>query len=71
MGFQIFTDSAANLPTPFAKEHNIGVLCLSYCMEGKSYQCPDTEDFDYPAYYEAMMNGPVITTSQVTPEQYM
>ena len=40
MGFQIFTDSAANLPTPFAREHNIGVLCLSYCMEGKSYSVP-------------------------------
>lgn len=71
MGFQIFTDSAANLPTPFAKEHNIGVLCLSYCMEGKSFQCPDSEDFDYPSYYQAMMDGPAITTSQVTPGQYM
>lgn len=71
MGFQIFTDSAANLPTPFAKEHNIGVLCLSYCIEGKSYQCPDSENFDYPAHYAAMMDGPVITTSQVTPGQYM
>ena len=71
MGFQIFTDSAANLPTPFAKEHNIGVLRLSYCIEGKSYECPDSEDFDYAAYYRAMMDGPVITTSQVTPGQYV
>ena len=70
MSFVIMTDTSANLPTPDARQHGIGVIPLSYCMDGQDHTCLDTQAFDSAAYYEAMKSGAKITTSQINPQMY-
>ena len=71
MSFSIFTDTSANLPTELTEQNGITVAALSYTMDGETKTCTDTRSFDAPAYYAAMKQGAVITTSQVNPQQYV
>ena len=70
MSYAIFTDTSANIPTPYAKEHDIGVIPLSYVVEGQEHICLDTEAFQCREYYGALKTGAKITTSQINPQRY-
>ena len=70
MSFSIFTDTSANLPTPTAAEHKVGVIPLSYNINGVEHTCMDTELFRSEEYYETLKNGTKITTSQINPGLY-
>ena len=70
MGFSIFTDTSANVPTPLTREHEIGVIPLSYIAEGQEHVCLDTESFRCQEYYTALKEGAKITTSQINPQKY-
>ena len=71
MSFAIFTDTSANLPSELAEKYGIGVIPLSYNMDGEVHVCLDTRTFDAAAYYAAMKAGANITTSQVNPQAYV
>ncbi len=71
MAFKLFTDSSSNLPTPYINENDIGLVYFSYIFNGKEYTCKDTETFDGDTYYRAIKSGAKVSTSQVTPDQYM
>lgn len=71
MSFSIFTDTSANIPTPTAKKYGVGVIPLSYIVEGQEHVCLDTEQFRCQEYYDALKNGTKITTSQVNPDCYV
>lgn len=71
MAFSVVADTASNLPLKTVKEKNIYVLPLTYRMGGKDLICTDIENFDGVTFYNALRDGEVITTSQVTPDNYM
>ncbi len=71
MSFAIFTDTSANIPTELAEKYNIGVVPLSYFMNGEQRECVDTRSFDAAAYYADMKKGAKITTSQINPQKYV
>ena len=69
--FNIVTDTASNLTGEMLKEKNISVLPLSFDIEGHSNICMDVTGFDGHAYYDAIRAGAKVTTSQVTPQNYI
>ncbi|MEE0435297.1 MAG: DegV family protein [Peptococcaceae bacterium] len=69
--YQLFTDTSANLPTAYCNEHHIHVIPLYYYLDGKEYTCLDTDSFDDTAYYAAMKAGKQVTTSQITPGNFV
>ena len=71
MSFAIFTDTSANIPTELAEKYNIGVVPLSYFVDGEQQECVDTRTFDSAAYYAGMKKGAKITTSQINPQKYV
>ena len=71
MRFAIFTDTSANLPSPLAREHGIGVIPFSYYVEDEEAVCSDTEAFDGPAYYDLLRKRVKVTTSQFNPQRYV
>ena len=74
MSFVIATDTSANLPTPYTKEHGLVVIPLSYHVFGEEHFCMDTEEFnakDADADFAAMKKGERVTTSQVPPQRYI
>ena len=70
MNFAIFTDTSANIPTPIAKKNEIGVIPLSYIVDGQEHVCLDTEKFQSREYYSALKAGTKVTTSQINPQKY-
>ena len=71
MSFKILTDTASNMTTKASKHYDIMVVPLTFIIDGEEHQLVDTDDFDYDAYYEKLANGAKVTTSQVSPQQYM
>lgn len=61
--FAITTDNNGDLPLSYLKEHDVGLMTLTYTVEGQTYDAlhpmPDHE------FYEKMRGGSMPTTSQV------
>ncbi len=71
MSFSIVTDTSANLPTPWLRQNRIGVIPFHYSFGSRDCDCLDTEAFNGAAYYTAMRNGALISTSQINPQAYI
>ena len=69
--FTIVTDTSANLDSEWLRSHQVAVVAFCYHMDGQEFACTDTRAFDSHAYYDAIRGGKRVTTSQVTPQQYM
>lgn len=65
--FIIMTDTTADLPEDYIKEHNLAVISLPYTIEGKTY----TRENSLPEkeFYQMMRNGSLPTTSQANPQE--
>ena len=70
MSFAIVTDTSANLPTAYTREHEIPVVPFSYFIEGQELCCTNTEAFDGDAFYDAIRGGVKVTTSLINLEKY-
>ena len=65
--FIITTDTTSDLPEDYIALHHLGILSLTYTIEGQTYSRENplpVEDF-----YQKMRNGSLPTTSQVNPEE--
>ena len=64
--FAITTDNNGDLPLTYLKEHDVGMMSLSYSVDGQTYDAfhpmPEHE------FYEKMRAGAMPTTAQVNPE---
>ena len=70
--FQIFVDSAANLPAVIAKQYNINVISFVNLVSGKEITCynpdlsPEEEREKGSEYYDAMRKGCEIKTGLIS-----
>lgn len=65
--FIITTDTTSDLSDNYFKENNIGILAMSFQMDGKEYI--GNEKLDIKEFYDKMRSGSMPTTAQVNPEQ--
>ena len=63
----IMTDSSADLPKSYLKEHNVPCISLKYTIDGIIY---DNDDDEAAAtFYQKLRNKSMPTTSQVNPQE--
>lgn len=65
--FVIVTDSSADLPSSYLKEHGIVLMSLSYTYDGEHFYSNDEETAK--SFYDKIRNGSMPTTSQVNPDE--
>ena len=65
--YAITTDSCADLPEEYLKEHGMGVAWLTCLLDGVAYNAENPLPID--VFYEKMRGGSMPTTSQVNPDQ--
>lgn len=66
--FKIITDSTADLPGEYLKEHNVGCLPISYILDGVTYG--REKQLDWKQFYAMMrQEGKMPTTSQINPSE--
>lgn len=65
--FIITSDTTADLPRDYVEKNEIGILAMSFQMEGKDYS--GDEELDIKEFYDKMRNGLMPTTSQINPTQ--
>ena len=64
--FKIITDSTADLPVEYLREHNVGCMPISYIVDGVTYG--RDRELDWKEFYSMMRNdGKMPTTSQINP----
>ena len=64
--FVITTDNNSDLPKEYYREHELGVISLTYTLDGSTYNMY-TALSDHE-FYERMRRGSMPTTAQVNPE---
>ena len=62
----ITTDTTTDLPEDYIKKHDLGIMSLTYTLEGTTYS--KDNPLDVRLFYEKMRNGSMPTTSQVNHE---
>lgn len=65
--YVITTDTTTDLPAEYVAEHHLGMMSLTYTLEGNTYNWENplpTKEF-----YDTMRTGSLPTTSQVNPEE--
>ncbi len=65
--FKIITDSTADLPKEYIEKYQLGMMYLSYTIEGETYQ--GNKQLKEEIFYNKMKNGFMPTTSQVNPTE--
>lgn len=65
--FVIVTDSSADLPSSYLKEHGVVLMSLSYTYDGEHFYSNDEESAK--TFYDKVRNGSMPTTSQVNPDE--
>ena len=65
--FKIVTDTTADLPKEYINEHNLGLMCLRYIINGEIYG--KDKILDDKEFYSLMRAGDMPTTSQVNPDE--
>ena len=65
--FKIITDSTADLPKEYIEKYNLGIMYLSYTIDGETFQ--NDKQLKEEIFYEKMSNGKMPTTSQVNPTE--
>ncbi|SOC35062.1 DegV family protein [Ureibacillus acetophenoni] len=66
---KIFADSACDLPKEFFNENDVELFTLRVHVNDKEYH--DILDIEPTEVYDAMRNGAVPKTSQVSPEEFL
>lgn len=69
MGYTIITDSSADLPRSYYKEHSIPCIPLHIAMGTETY--PDDGARDSHDFFERMRAGEMATTSQISIEAHV
>lgn len=67
---KIFTDSAANLPTVIARKQKIGIIPLTYTVNGVEAGT-HSESFNGTDYYNKIRQGATVKTSMVNCEMFI
>ena len=63
----ITTDNMADFPESYIQEKGLGIMSLSYTIDGETYN--REHDLPVKEFYAKMRNGSMPTTSQVNPEE--
>ena len=71
MRFVAVTDTSGNLPTERIREADLKIIAFPYFIDGEEFTCLDTTSFDGDAFYARIKAGMTVTTSQISPHQYM
>jgi len=71
MRFAAITDTSGNLPTSMIREAGLEIIAFPYFIDGQEYTCLDTDSFHGDEFYARIKSGMKVTTSQISPQQYM
>ena len=71
MSFAVLTDTSGNLLNEQIRDYGLQVIPLTYLYDGQEHTCLDTDSFDAEDFYGRIKRGLRVTTSQISPQQYL
>ena len=71
MSFAVLTDTSGNLLNREIRDYGLHVIPFTYIYDGEEHTCLDTDSFDAEGFYARIKRGLQVSTSQISPQQYM
>ena len=71
MSFVVLTDTSGNLQNRQILNNDLKVIPFPYYVDGKEYNCTDSDRFSGDSFYKRIREGLRVTTSQINPARYM
>lgn len=71
MTYKIIADACCDLPLEFVEQNDIYIINMTINMNGKEYLDDLGKTFDREAFFQAVKNGEVATTSQINIGTYL
>lgn len=71
MSFKIITDTSGNLTQEIIDKYNLTVIPFSFYFNGEEHTDLQAENFDAVSFFNMMRSGVRVSTSQITPQQYI
>ena len=71
MSFVVMTDTSANLQPEQIARNDLQVIPFSFYIDGKAHNIFQDQQFNADAFYAAIRRGLKVTTSQISPLQYV
>lgn len=70
MSYKIVTDTAANLPAAYLREHGVIALPFSFFVNGEERTCTGPDEFDGKAFYDLLREGTDVKTALINQQRY-
>lgn len=67
--FKLVTDSTADLPEEYLKEHSVDCVNICYTLGGVTYG-REGRELDWKEFYAQVRDGQMPTTSQINPDEF-
>ncbi|MBQ7599694.1 MAG: DegV family protein [Clostridia bacterium] len=66
----LFTDTDTDMTPEVAREYGYKLISMPYSMDGKTVYPYEDSDVDFRAFYDALREGSLPTTSAISPAKY-
>lgn len=70
MAFALVTDTSANLPAAYLREHDVAAIPFSYFIDGEEHQCPGPDELDGESFYKMLADGGEVKTTLISAQRY-
>ena len=70
MTYALVTDTSANLPAAWLREHDVQAIPYSFFMNGEEHTCSGPDEFDGAAFYQFLSDGGEVKTTLINAQQY-
>ena len=71
MDYLLITDSGSDLPYAYYERHKLGFLSIRVTINGQTRDDDGGKTLKYDAFYKAMREGAMPTTSMINPDDYV
>ena len=70
MAFSVVTDTSANLPAAWLRQHDVRAIPFSYFFDGEEHTCPGPDEFEGDSFYQMLADGGEVKTTLINAQQY-
>lgn len=70
MAFTVVTDTSANLPAAYLRQHGVRAIPFTFFYDGEEHTCPGPDEFDGEAFYKMLAEGGEVKTTLINAQQY-
>ena len=70
MSYAVVTDTSANLPAEYLRQHDVQAIPFAYYINGEEHFCLGPDEFEGDSYYQMLSDGGEVKTTLINAQRY-